>query len=321
MWKNGLPHITDRFTNKTQRHIIAWGLEGQEPWNTLIWIWNGYKLNIHGQVIWQKDVPLKPIFKKWIRSPYFVISLKRKCAKGNITPKAKEERIDKLMERHFWPNIEWYSEMKANQDKAYIVVPKDDNWNDMSLGNLKYVIKKEYNINWTTKEILMQLIPFFKNKSDEDIAKLLSISTWWVNKVRTELKKQGKIWNKILNNVIISRSTYDIHLAVLECKWLKSNLEIAKELRPDADFEDKEEQGRLTDKVSRVRKKLYDKWLIEKYNTYQKEVSIEGVREALKLTLIANRTAEKSERKTHAEIAKVFGLTKEQVDNFSRKIK
>jgi hypothetical protein len=37
--------------------------------------------------------------------------------------------------------------MKANQDKAYIVVPKDDNWNDMSLGNLKYVIKKEYNIN------------------------------------------------------------------------------------------------------------------------------------------------------------------------------
>ena len=291
----------------------------------MIWIWNGYKLNIHGQIIWQKDIPLKPVFRNWKRSPFVIIPLKRKCAKGNITPKAKEERIDNLMEKHFWPHIEWYSEMKANQDKEYIVVPKDDNWNDMSLGNLKYVVKEEYDLQWTTKELLIQLIPFFKNKSDDEIVNLLSTSQWWVsrswvNKVRTELKQQGKIWNKILNNIIISRSTYDIHVALLACKWLKSNLDISKKLRPNENFKDKETQEIFTNKVSRVRKKLSNLWLIEIYNTYQKEVNIRDVREALKQTLIANREKGKWERKTHEEIAKVFGLSKEQVDNYSRQI-
>jgi hypothetical protein len=69
-----------------------------------------------------------------------------------------------------------------------------------------------------------------------------------------------------------------------------------------------------------VRRKLYDEKLIKKYNTYQKKVNISDVREELEKTLIANRGVEKSKRKTHIEIAEIFGLEKEQVDNFSRQI-
>ena len=181
----------------------------------------------------------------------------------------------------------------------------------MSIGNLKYTRKEEYDVHWTTKALLIPLIQFFKNKSDKEIAKLLSTTRWWVNKVRTELKKKGRIWeDKTLTKIIISRNTYDIHVALLACKWVKSNLAIAKQLRPNANFKNKEEQEVLTNKVSRVRKKLYDKWFIDKYNTHQKEVNISDVRENLEKTLRENEKMEKWKRKTHAEIAEAFRLIK-----------
>jgi hypothetical protein len=38
--------------------------------------------------------------------------------------------------------------MKNNRDtnKTYIVVPKDGNWSDMSLKNLRYAVKEEYDL-------------------------------------------------------------------------------------------------------------------------------------------------------------------------------
>lgn len=316
MGKKGLPEITDRFTHKCMREIKGWELEGKIPWKTTLCIWNGYKINIQGQVIWQNNVPLTPIFRKWKRSPVVIIKRNRKETEGD----QKEQRIDNLMDEFFWPHIEWYSEKKFHTTKEYIVVPKDGKWNDMSVGNLRYELKEEYDLHWTKKEVLLQLIPFFTNKSDEEIAKLLSTSSWWVRRIKAELKEKGKIGDKTLNTLIISHKTYKIYVALLTCKWLQSNLEIAKELRPKADFENKEEQEIFTNKVSRVRKKLYDKWCIEKYNTYQKEVNIWDVREELEKTLIANKAMEKWKRKTHAEIAEIFGLWKEQVDNYSRQI-
>jgi hypothetical protein len=320
MGKQGLPCITDSFTERTKREIKAWDLEGKTPWRTTLCIGNGYKINTQGQVIWHKDIQLKPIFRKWKRSPFVIIKIKRKYSDGKPTTKDKEERIDNLMEKYFWPHIEWYSEKILHQDKEYIVVPKDGNWKDMSLGNLEYVVKKEYNLNWTTKALLLHLIPFFNSKSEEELAKLLWTTRWWVNRVKSELKEKGKIWDETLNKLIISRSTYQIHIALLACKWLKSNLDLVRELRPDPDLRDKKERDSLADKVSRVRKKLFDKWFIEKYNTYQKEVNIWDVREELEKTLVANKAMEKWKRKTHAEIAEAFGLWKEQVDNFSRQI-
>lgn len=320
MGKKGLPCITDRFTERTKREIKAWDLEDKVPWRTTLCIGNGYKINTQGQVIWLKNILLTPIFRKWKRSPFVIIKSKIKDTDGKPTTKDKERRIDNLMEIYFWPHIEWYSEKVLHQEKEYIVVPKDGNWNDMSLGNLEYVVKKEYNLNWTTKALLMHLIPFFDNKSDDELAQLLWTSRWWVSRVKSELKETGKIWDEILNKLIISRSTYQIHVALLACKWLKSNLDIVRELRPDADLRDKGERDSLADKVSRVRKKLFDKWFIEKYNTYQKKVNIADVREELEKTLITNKAMEKWKRKTHAEIAETFWLWKEQVDNFSRQI-
>lgn len=320
MGKKGLPEITDRFTDKIKRDIKAWELEGKTPQKTTLCMENGYKINVQGQVIWQKNIQLKPIFRKWKNSPFVIMTLKKKDSNGEITTKIKEERIDNLMEKYFWSHIEWYWEKNLHKNKEYILVPKDGNWNDMSVDNLKYETKEEYELNGTKKILLMELIPFFSNKSDEEIAKILSTTRWWVSRVKTELKEKGRIWDKILNKLIISHKTYQIYIALLACEWLKSNLDIAKELRPSVDFENKDEQDILTNKVSRVRRKLYDKWLIKKYNTYQKEVNISDVREALEKTLIANRAMEKWKRKTHAEIAEVFGLWKEQVDNYSRQI-
>jgi hypothetical protein len=51
-------------------------------------------------------------------------------------------------------------------------------------------------------------------------------------------------------------------------------------------------QDMLTDKVSRVRRKLYDAGLIKKYNTYQQKVNIADVRQKLEEMLIANRGVE-----------------------------
>ena len=326
IWTMGWwPCITDGFTERTKREIKAWDLEGKVPWKTTLCIGNGYKINTQGQVLWQKGDILNQVFRKWKRSPYVIISLKKKDTMGDPTTEDKEKRINKLMDEHFWPHIEWYGEKCLHKEQEYIVVPKDGNRSDMSLGNLKYALKEEYNLQWTTKELLIQLIPFFKNKSDDEIVSLFTSQWWvsrsWVNKIRTELKGKGKIWDKTLNKVIFSRKTYEIHVALLECKWLKSNLDLAKQLRPNGNFKSKDEQEVLTNKVSRVRKKLFDLWLIEKYNTYQKEVNISDVREELEKTLIANRALEKWKRKTHAEIAKAFGLWKPQVDNFSRQIK
>ena len=327
MGKKWLPEITNRFTNDVVREIKNWSLEGTVPWNwnSILCMENGYRINIHGQVLWENNIPLTQVFRRWNRSPFAVITLHKKRPDGKLVPTQRDLRIDNLMEQYFWPHIEWYSEMKNDRSKSYIVVPKvvskDGKWTDMSLKNLKYTIEEEYNLNWTKKWLLIALLPFFHNaKSDDELAKLLHVSRGWISRVKTELKEQGRMGNSTLNDLVISHKTYKIYEALLVCDWLKSNLDIAKELWPKMNFDLSTDKDALTDKVSRVRRKLYDKWLIQKYNTYQQKVNIADVRQALEQALITNRALEKWERKTHAEIAQLFGLEKQQVDNYSRQI-
>lgn len=101
----------------------------------------------------------------------------------------------------------------------------------------------------------------------------------------------------------------------------KSNLVLAKELWPQEDWADKENKEHLLDKIVRVRKKLMDKWLIQKYNTYGKETNVADVRSELLALLQENKQLPKEQRKTHAAIAELLGLDKDQVDNFSRSLK
>lgn len=225
------------------------------------------------------------------------------------------------MAKYFWQYIEWYKKTQIIKNKNFIVVPKDDNWEQMHLNNLKFTDEKEYNLRWTKKAILTQLLPFLQNKSDIELANIMSSSTIHVNKIRNELKRKGKVWNEVLNKLIISHKTYPIYVALLESKWLKSNLELAKEIRHITKFKDKNTQRIFVDRVVRVRKKLYNKWLIEKYNTYQQDINIADVKEDLTQILLKNSKKAKNQKKTHLEIAKIFWLKKEQVDNFSRQIK
>jgi hypothetical protein len=321
MGKKSLPEITDKLTNHIEREIINWEFEWKKPSENSCSIWNWYQINTNWIVIWKDGSPMKYVSRKWKRSPFVIIKKKQKDENWNIISKDKEIRIDWLMKKYFWQYIKWYSDTKIRTDKEFIIVPKNWEWNNMAIDNLEFVEEKKYNLIWTKKYILTELMVFLKNKNDQEFADMLWVSIWRVNRIRSELKEQWKIWNEILNDLIISHKTYPIYVALLNCKWLKSNLDISKELWSNEDFSNKIKQEELTNKISRVRKKLYDKWIIEKYNTYQQTVNISDVKEKLGKTLLENKNLEKNKRKTHLEIAQMFGLKKEQVDNFSRKFK
>jgi hypothetical protein len=121
--------------------------------------------------------------------------------------------------------------------------------------------------------------------------------------------------------LIISHKTYPIYLKLLDANWLKSNLKIAKELRPEENFNDKQQKKNLTNKVSRSRKILFREWLIKQYNTYGQKISIGSVKIELTKLLEKNFELEKSKKQTHREIAEILWLNKTQVDNFSRTLK
>ena len=171
---------------------------------------------------------------------------------------------------YFKHYIKWYKETQLNKNKTFIVIPQDSNREDMSLTNLEFIEEKEYKLLGSKKQILKQIIPLLKSTpSDKDITNTINISRSRTNKIKAELKKEWKIWHPELNNLIISNKTYPIYLALLKSEWLKSNLELAKQLRKTEDFTDKKVKKIFTEKIVRVRKKLVKKWLIQKYDTYQ----------------------------------------------------
>lgn len=308
------------FIEKTIEDIAMWGSEWKEPNKKTYTIFFDYKININGEVTWKKWIKMKYRFRKWNRSPFVVLQRNIKDEKWKFKKQQKEIKITKLMEEKFQEYIKGYSKMRSSHEK-YIIIPQDWDWENMSLKNLEYVPKKEYNLNWTKKQLLSNLTPIIKDKSDTQIAEMLDISRSWVNKTKNDMKKNWNLWHSKLNDLTISNKNYPIYLALLKCKWLSSNLEIAKNLWPNEDFLNLENKKKLTNKVVRVRKILFNKWLIEKYNTYQKTVNIESIRAKLKKTLITNKNLSKEKRKTHQQIAEIFWLDKQQVDNFSRKLK
>jgi len=61
----------------------------------------------------------------------------------------------------------------------------------MSLTNLEFIEKKEYNLLGSKKQILKQIIPLLKsNPSDKKITNTLNISRSRTNKIKAELKKE-----------------------------------------------------------------------------------------------------------------------------------
>lgn len=308
------------FIEKKWENIAMGELEWKTPGVDTHRIFGNYKININWEVIGQTWNKMTYHFRKSNRSPFVALQINTKDNEWVIKKKQKEIKITKLMALKFKAYIKWYSEMRY-EENDYILVPQDWNWNNMKLNNLEYVKEAEYQLNWTKKWIISHLISIINDKSDYKIAEILWISRSWANKLKMKLKKEWKIWHPELNNLIIANKTYPIYLILLEYKWEKSNLELAKELRPDENFKDQKNKERLTNKFVRVRKKLINKWLIKKYNTYWQNVNIADVQKELQKLLHKNQKLDKTERKTHEEIAKTFWLNKGQVDNFSRKPK
>lgn len=269
MGKRWLSEITDNFLDYNKYYIDQWYNEWKNPATDICNIFCWYKINTQWKVFGQAWKPMKYIFRKWKRSPFVILKINKKTTKWKFITTQEEVRIDKLMEEKFWTHIKNYSKTVSNYNKKYIIVPQDWDWGNMNLKNLEYVLREEYNLNNTKKQLLLAIIPFFPNKTDEELAKQVNASRWRVSKIKKELKIKWTIWNKDLNNLIISHKTYPIYVKLLDCNWLKSNLEIAKILWPDEDLKDPKNQKNITNRVVRVRKKLYQKWLIKKYNTYQ----------------------------------------------------
>ncbi len=315
------PHeVTEKIIETEESNRNLWLYEWTIPKTTEYRIIDWYSINIDWQVIWKTGNPLKYFYKKENLAPYVALSRIVKSKDWEFITKQKEHKITELMHKYFWPYIINYSNYVLRPDE-FIVVPKDSNWDNLSLQNLEFVNKKEFYLQGTEKWRLIKLFPFLNTKTDQELADMFNLSRGWVNRIRTELKEAWKIWDPRLKGLVISKNNEKVYIALLECNWLKSNLELAKDIWAEENFDDKENKERLTDKISRVRKKLLDKWLIEKYNTYGQKVNISDVREELLEILESNSKLPKSERQTHQQIANRFSLKKGQVDNFSRTLK
>lgn len=295
--------------DNTEEELKNWEREWNIPNKTEISFCGEYKININWKVVWKNWKELKYIFRNSNRAPYVSISIKDSKTQKR---KYKELRITSLMKRYFWPYIDGYanSEMEKWSWKVFIVVPKDGVWENMELRNLMIVERREYNRKWTKREKIIILLESCPKMIDEEIAK----SVWWkpnsVNKIRNELWLNPVEW---MHTKFASTEMYD---ALIECDWKKPNLEIAKSLWSDVNFDDYNTQKRYTNRLARARKRLVDEWKISKYNN-----SLDIKKEELAEYLIENAKLEKGVRKTHAQIADIFELTKYQVDNFSRTLK
>ncbi len=124
MGKKWIPEITDRLNKNAEREITNWWSEWEKPSEDFCSLWNWYQINTNWIVSGQNGEPMIYIFRKWKRSPFVIISI-RKNKEWEIKPHNQEIRIDKLMIQYFWTYIKWYWEKNntRNKDKDFIVVP------------------------------------------------------------------------------------------------------------------------------------------------------------------------------------------------------
>ncbi len=324
MGKQWLPEITDRFVVQQEYSIKRGALEGREPPQSVREFYPWYSITTAGTVIGPVGKELKYLSKADNKAPYVKICIRKAWPKGDRKA-YKEYNVIKLMKEYFGSHIHWYGETRsvANKDKEYIVIPHNDDWSNVALKNLIYVDKKQYRYEKTVEQKIEFLLRVRDlQMSCEELARLFDVSISWVNRIRTRLEEQGYGDQQLAKTGInISYENRPIYKALLLCNGQKSNLVLAKEIWPQENFSDEADQDSLIDKIVRVRKRLADKWIIQRYNTYGKKINIADVKESLVFALEDNLKLPKQQRRTHAEIATVLWLDKSQVDNFSRSLK
>lgn len=331
MGKKWNPLITNKIVKKIEEDIMWGSLEGSNHevlWKVSKEFSNWYHIAINGKVINKNGKELEYMFKKSNQDiPYVKIYIWKSW---EWKKQYKEYNVLSLIRQYYWAFISWYQNTQkiCNQDKTFFLVRRNNNETyPFSLENLQYIEKSEYNKRERSKEMIKVLLWFSKwSRSDARIWEIMNVTPSRVNRIRSELtlkwdlkEKHGNIKKLGIRN--IWDETKPIYDALLECNGDLSNLSIAKKLRPDIDYSNKEKKEEMTDKVVRVRKRLVDTNAINTYNTYGKEKNIKEAKDKLKEILIENYTLEKDQRKTSLQIAETLDLDKGQVDNFARSVR
>ena len=200
----------------------------------------------------------------------------------------------------------------------YMLVPADDNWQNLSWKNLIFVSKKEYNEQGTKRAIVKLFFQAFPNASDQELAEKTGVSRVHIRRVRKELEGSGRLEPKIPDQL---KSLLGFDVTSLQVKIYeyfvtngaeKSNLGIAREVFPGQAEQATTNAAKklLTAPIVRIKKRLIEKGLLE-------ENPLQKYREQV-LELVKNK---EDNHFTNQQIAEQFGLKKEQVDNLARTLK
>jgi len=197
----------------------------------------------------------------------------------------------------------------------YMLVPIDDDWQNLSWKNLIFVSKKEYNEQGTKRAIVKLFFQAFPNASDQELAEKTGVSRVHIRRVRKELEGSGRLEPKIPDQLksVLGFDVTSLHVKIYEYFMnngaCKTNLEIARELLSEQAEQAKTNASKklLTAPIVRIKKRLIEKGLLE-------ESPLQKYREQV-LELLENKEVNQL---TNQQIAEQFGLKKEQVDNLSR---
>lgn len=120
-----------------------------------------------------------------------------------------------------------------------MLVPADDDWQNLSWKNLIFVSKKEYNEQGTKRAIVKLFFQAFPNASDQELAEKTGVSRVHIRRVRKELEGTGRLEPKIPDQLksVLGFDVTSLHVKIYEYFVTngveKSNLEIARELFPE----------------------------------------------------------------------------------------
>ncbi len=312
------PEITDRFIDG----ILGKLREGTEPPENPVRI-SSYA---GGQYTLDRDWQVRglngEIMKYLIHPKKKALRLRihqhiRDSETWEIVNKEVEVNVLKLMEEKFWSYFPGYAKAITNPGK-YMLVPADDDWQNLSWKNLIFVSKKEYNEQGTKRAIVKLFFQAFPNASDQELAEKTGVSRVHIHRVRKELEGNGRLEPKIPDQLksVLGFDVTSLHVKIYEYFVTngaeKSNLEIARELFPEQAEQATTNAAKklLTAPIVRIKKRLIEKGLLE-------ENPLQKYREQV-LELVKNK---EDNHFTNQQIAEQFGLKKEQVDNLARTLK
>ena len=312
------PEITDRFIDGILGKLREGTESPENPVRISSYAGGQYTLDRDWQVRGLNGEIMKYLIHPKKKAPRLRIHQHiRDSETWKIVNKEVEVNVLKLMEEKFWSYFPGYVKAITNPGE-YMLVPADDDWQNLSWKNLIFVSKKEYNEQGTKRAIVKLFFQAFPNASDQELAEKTGVSRVHIRRVRKELEASGRLEPKIPDQLksLLGFDVTSLHVKIYEYFVTngaeKSNLEVARELFPEQAEQATTNTAKklLTAPIVRIKKRLTEKGLLE-------ENPLQKYREQV-LELLKNK---EDNHFTNQQIAEQFGLKKEQVDNLVRTLK